>query len=139
MQSLLHRVRVFVYRYEPAGPEYLLLRRDQGIESFWTPIHGTVGLGEKLETAIRREVHSDAGLTRADELIDLDLTGHWVVGDEEVIEWHWGYRSGRSDEDVRLGAEWSDYRWTGFGDAYPSLEHEADRAAIMRLHTRLAG
>jgi hypothetical protein len=30
-----------------------------------------------------------------------------------------------------------DYRWAQFSEAYPSLELDADRAAITRLHTLL--
>jgi hypothetical protein len=36
---------------------------------------------------------------------------------------------------VQLAAPWSEFQWAGFSLAYPSLELDADRAAIMRLHT----
>jgi hypothetical protein len=32
---------------------------------------------------------------------------------------------------------WSDFRWAQFGEAYPSLELDCDRAAIIRLHALL--
>ena len=135
MQSLVHRIKVFVYRHEATQPEYLLLRRSQGIESFWGPIHGPIGFGEKLETAIRREVMDDTGLGRPLELIDLQMPGRWVLGDEQVIEWAYGFRTPPDRDDVQLVEPWSEFQWAGFSQAYPSLELDNDRAAIMRLHT----
>ena len=138
MSELLHRIRVFVYHFTEGRPQYLLLRGVQGIESFWTPIHGPIGFGEKLESAIRREVMDDIGLGRPAELIDLQMPSRWLVGDEEVIEWNFGCkalpRGGQLEIDVD---RWAEFRWAQFPEAYPSLELEHDRAAIMRLHTLL--
>lgn len=136
--DLRHRICVFVFRFEAGEPDYLLLRSAQGIEGFWTPIHGPIGFGEKLETAIRREVVEDTGLGRPRELIDLKMPARWVVGDEEVIEWNFGFRAALTSETLQLDPDrWADYRWASFSDAYPSLELEYDRAAIMRLHALL--
>ena len=137
MSELIHRIRVFVYRYEQAQPQYLLLRSAQGIEGFWTPIHGPLGFGEKLETAIRREVMDDVGISKPSELIDLEMPARWLVGDEEVVEWNFGFHTTDAAHHLRLDPRWSDFRWSEFAHAYPSLELEIDRAAIMRLHTLL--
>jgi ADP-ribose pyrophosphatase YjhB (NUDIX family) len=137
MYELSHRVRVFVYRFEGGLPHYLLMRRSQSIESFWTPLHGRIGFGEKLESAIRREVMDETGLGRPLELIDLKMPQRWLVGDEEVIEWHFGFRTVPSAEPRERGTHGADFRWEPFPMAYPSLELEADRAAIMRLHAIL--
>ena len=71
------------------------------------------------------------------DVIDLQMLARWVVGDEEVIEWTFGLRTEPGPTDVRLDNRWSDYQWTDFALAYPALEFEADRAAILRLHTLL--
>ena len=134
MSDLLHRIRVFVFRYEERRPQYLLLRGAQGIEAFWTPIHGPIGFGEKLETAIRREVMDDVGIAKPAELIDLQMPARWLVGDEEVIEWCFALRAPFESSDPQLGPRWSDFRWADFNEAYPSLELESDRATILRLH-----
>jgi len=136
MVELLHRIKVFVYRFEGAEPNYLLLR-GTGLESFWGPIQGPIGFGEKLESAIRREVMDDVGITRPVDLIDLQMPSRWLVGDEEVIEWAFGFRTPQELDRLRLGPRWADFRWAEFPAAYPSLELESDRAAIMRLHTLL--
>lgn len=135
--KLQHRVKVFVFRYRERSPDYLLLRSSQGIESFWTPVHGAIGFGEKLETAIRREVADDTGIRRPEELIDLQMTSRWTLGDEEIIEWNFGFRAVPQVGDVSLDDRWAEFRWADFATAYPSLELEPDRAAIMRLHTLL--
>jgi len=138
MVELSHRVRVFVYRFQAGSPQYLLLRSAQGIESFWTPVHGPIGFGEQLESAIRREVAHDTGLGKPSELIDLQMPARWLVGDEEIIEWNYGFHTKPVQRDLVLDSErWVDFRWAVFPDAYPSLELENDRAAIMRLHALL--
>ena len=137
MSDLVHRIRVFVYRFVERHPHYLLLRGTQGIESFWTPIHGPIGFGEKLETAIRREVMDDIGLGRPNQLIDLEMPSHWVLGDEEIVEWNFGFQTQANEYLLHLDPRWSEFRWSAFTEAYPSLELENDRAAIMRLHTLL--
>ena len=138
MPELLHRIRVFVYRFDTGLPHYLLLRSAQGLESFWTPIHGPLGFGEKLESAIRREVMDDTGFGRPAELIDLQLPSRWLVGDEEVIEWSYGFRTANPGKAPRIDTKrWTDFRWVPFASAYPALELETDRAALMRLHAML--
>jgi NADH pyrophosphatase NudC (nudix superfamily) len=137
MRELWHRIRVFVYRFHGGQPDYLLLRAAQ-LESFWTPIHGPIGFGEKLESAIRREVMDDIGLGRPAELIDLEMPTRWLVGDEEVIEWVFGFHAPPLRKDLNVDPRrWSEFRWAQFGEAYPSLELDCDRAAIIRLHALL--
>lgn len=136
MIDLSHRIRIFVYRLQAGRPDYLLLR-GQGLESFWGPIQGPIGFGEKLESAIRREVMDDVGLYRPIDLIDLRMPAHWLVGDEEVIEWNFGFRAASEAVDLKLASRWSAFRWVDFAEAYPKLELEVDRAAILRLHTLL--
>lgn len=134
MAELYHRVRVFVFRYDgKLEPSYLLLRGAQ-MESFWTPLHGTIGFGEQLEAAIRREVMDETGLGRPVQLIDLQMPARWLVGDEEVIEWNFGFRAAPSPTPRIDGERWAEHRWAPFPEAYPSLEFQNDRAAIMRLH-----
>jgi hypothetical protein len=136
MTDLLHRLKIFVFRIQERTPNYLLLRAS-GTESFWGPIQGPIGFGEKLEAAIRREVMDDVGIPRPLDLIDLQMPARWLVGDEEIIEWTFGFRMPSRDTRLTLANRWAEFRWAAFSQAYPSLELEFDRAAIMRLHTLL--
>ncbi len=136
MSELLHRIKVFVFSLHGREPHYLLLKA-MTPESVWGPIQGSIGFGEKLESAIRREVMDDIGIPRPLDLIDLQLPGRWLVGDEEVIEWTFGFRTHNEMPEIALSRRWAEARWSGFSAAYPTLELEPDRAAIMRLHTLL--
>jgi hypothetical protein len=137
MTELLHRIRVFVYRLGGSEPDYLLLKPDQGIEALWGPLQGNLGFGEKLETAIWRRVMTETGMTPPGQVVDLEMPGHWTLGDEEIVEWTFGFHSITQPDEGRLQKHWADFRWAGFSEAYPSLGFDADRAAIMRLHTYL--
>lgn len=133
MTDLIHRLKLYVYRLDQRRPDYLLLRSSVP-ESFWVPAQGPIGFGEQIDSAIRREMAEDLGLTRAGELIDLQMPTHWLVGDEEIIEWCFALRAPLEQSLPHLGPRWADYRWAEFNEAYPSLELENDRATILRLH-----
>lgn len=137
MSDLLHRVKVFVFQMTGPEPRYLLLKGAQGIESFWGPIQGNIGFGEKLESAIRREVMDDTGILPPLDLIDLQMPSRLILGDEEIIEWSFGFKSVPTQAELRLDKRWAEFRWTQFSQGYPLLEFDTDRAAIMRLHTLL--
>lgn len=136
MTELLHRIKVFVFQQAGPEPAYLLLRAAQGMESFWGPVQGSIGFGEKLESAIQREVLDDTGLLQPLDLIDLGMPARWQLGVEDVIEWTFGFRT-TPGAHPRLDPRFAEFRWARFSLAYPSLELETDRAAIMRLHTLL--
>jgi hypothetical protein len=136
MTDLLHRIKIFVFRFRESQPDYLLLR-PSGPEGLWGPIQGPIGFGEKLETAIRREVMDDIGIARPVGLIDLQMPGRWLLGDEEVIEWTFGFRTPPDQDRLHLSDRWAAFRWAAFNEAYPTLELDGDRAAILRLHSLL--
>ena len=141
MSELHHRIKIFVYRFSDATPNYLLLKPNQGLEGLWGPLQGELGFGEKLESAIRRKVSDDIGVKRPGQLLDLEMPGRWTIGDEEVVEWTFGFRAAAefAPEKVEhlLSDNWSAHRWSHFQDAYSSLGLEPDRAAMMRLHTKV--
>ncbi len=138
MSELFHRIKVFVYRVTGGEPNYLLLKPDQGIEGMWGPIQGELGFGEKLESAIRRRVMDDTGMAPPGQLVDLEMPGRWTIGDEEIVEWTFGYHSRGKPDPELLAAHWADHLWADFANAYPVLDFEDDRAAIMRLHAFLS-
>lgn len=138
MVELLHRIKVFIYRLDRPQPDYLLLKPDQGIEALWGPIQGALGFGEKLEQAIRRQVLDATGLRESGQFVDLDMPNRVHFGDEEIVEWIFGYHSYGEPDPHRLEDHWADHRWADFASAYPVLGFEDDRAAIMRLHAFLS-
>lgn len=137
MSELIHRIKVFVFQQAGPEPHYLLLRSAQGIEGLWGPIQGTIGFGEKLESAIQREVLDDTGILQPADVIDLGMPARWCLGDEDVVEWTYGFKAAIAPAKLRLDPRFAEFRWASFGTAYPTLELDTDRAAIMRLHTLL--
>ncbi len=137
MSELLHRIKVFVFRMDGGEPDYLLLKPDQGIEGLWGPLQGPLGFGDKLEGAIRRHVLDSTGIGRAAQLVDLSMPSRITFGEEEIVEWTFGYQSLVLPDPERIQAHCAAYQWAEFGTAYPSLDFDADRAAILRLHTLL--
>lgn len=79
----------------------------------------------------------DIGISRPVGVVDLQMPGRWVLGDEEVIEWTYGFRTLPDALDVQPLRRVFQHRWASFTDAYPSLELEPDRAALLRLHALL--
>ena len=137
MSDLQHRIKVFVYSLERGTPRYLLLRSSQGVNPTWGALSGPIGFGEKIETAIERELCEDIGLPKPSDLIDLQMPKFWLLGDEEIIEWPYGSYSAKTS-DLILDPRWSAYRWAEFGDAYSTLQLDLDRAAVTRLHTMIS-
>ncbi|MCB9914086.1 MAG: NUDIX domain-containing protein [Planctomycetes bacterium] len=135
MADLQHRVRLFLYRFDARGPSYLLLRRSEGVNPTWGPVDGPIQFHEQIETAIHREVCQDVGLPAPRQVVDLQMPQHWLLGDEEVIEWSYGVQVPAVDDRLVLEPRWSEGRWAQFSQAYAQLCLELDRAAVTRLHT----
>jgi ADP-ribose pyrophosphatase YjhB (NUDIX family) len=137
MADLLHRIKVFVYRRAGWEPNYLLLKPHQESEGMWGPVQGPIAFDEKLETAIRRRVLDETGIAPPGQLVDLQMPQRVTFGDEEIVEWCFGYGAASQPDPRRFERHGAAFRWAAFAEAYPSLEFEADRAAIMRLHAFL--
>ena len=136
MSDLQHRIKVFAFSLDQGHPNYLLLKRSEGINPTWGALDGPINFGEQIEAAIQRELREDVGLSEARSLIDLQMPKRWLLGDEEVVEWPYGSQV-RLTSEIVLDARWSEFRWAGFEEAYSSLHLELDRAAVTRLHTLL--
>lgn len=138
MHHLSHRIKIFVFRLAGPEPRYLLLKPDQGIEALWGPLQAKLEFGDKLESAVRRRVVCETGLSAPTNLIDLEMPERLTLGEEQIVEWTYGCHAVGDPDPERMDELWSAYRWVDFRDAYPTLGFEADRAAILRLHSRLS-
>ena len=81
---VLHRVRVFVYHINQGVPSYLLLHSAQGLEGLWRPVNGNIDFSEQFETAVRREVLEDTGLTSPESIVDLELPLRESFGEKRL-------------------------------------------------------
>jgi hypothetical protein len=138
MGDLIHRIKIFLFRQESDGFRYLLLRPPHGAEALWGPLQSELGFGEKLEGAIRQHVRQDLGVWTPGQVIDLKQPSLWQIGDEEVVEWNYGYECVDPLDASLVEQQWAAHRWEGFPIAYPSMGLEFDRQAILRLHSNLS-
>jgi 8-oxo-dGTP pyrophosphatase MutT (NUDIX family) len=140
MFNLEHRVRIFVFQVLDRRIEYLLLRQKPREEWPLGPVVGPVNAGEKLEEAIRREVHAEIGLRRPIHLLELAAPQREVYGDLGLVEWPYAWQAGTPSEPVgalRPGPMVGEVQWLGFEAAYHQLESLSDREALVRLQLAL--
>ena len=140
MFNLEHRVRIFVFQVLDRRIEYLLLRQKPREEWPLGPVVGPVNAGEKLEEAIRREVHAEIGLRRPIHLLELAGPQREVYGDLGLVEWPYAWQAGTPSEPVgalRPGPMVGEVQWLGFEAAYHQLESLSDREALVRLQLAL--
>lgn len=139
MQSLLHRIKVFVFTERCGELQYLMIRHEPKAETTWGPIEGPILPSENLELAVCRRVLDEVGVERPNNLIDLRMPERWVLPGEQVIEWIYGYGVDSSVEIRRVARRVSDVRWEDFERAFAAMELQGNRDAIVRLHLTLAG
>jgi ADP-ribose pyrophosphatase YjhB (NUDIX family) len=132
-----HRVRVFVFRRLQLGYEYLVVRNEPAIESFWSPVTGPMRPDENIFQAAVRNVGELVGLAAPRQIVDLQLATHNQIGDLDEIEWAVGYRARRGAADLHPTCDLADVRWLDFDSIYRNLDMEEDRRSIMRLHFTL--
>lgn len=132
---LHHQVRVFVFSFEEARVRYLLLRRRPRSENTLGPVRGPVELDEHLQDAVIREVREETGIVRPAHLIDLEHTSTFVLGDEGVVQWEFGYQAPGLDtgSSIQPGPLIAESMWVGFEDAFQALELPEDRSSLVRL------
>ena len=134
--TVLHRVRVFIFNQSDQA-NYLLLHSAQGVEGLWRPVHGNIEFNEQFENAVRREVLEETGLINRAGIIDLDLPLRQILGDEEIVNWNFGFQIDAIPESLQLDSRCDDHTWAPFDRAFSRFELEGDRAAITRLHSML--
>ena len=87
---------------EQVRVEYLLLRQKPREEWPLGPVVGAVTPGEKLEDAIRRQVHAETGLRRPVHLLDLKQPQKELFGDLGVVEWPFAWQAGTPSEPMAI-------------------------------------
>ena len=140
MFNLEHRVRVFVFQVLDERIEFLLLRHKPRDEWPLGPVVGPVTPGEKLEEAIRREVHAEIGLRRPVHLQELAQPSKELFGDVGVVEWPYAWQAGTPDApitDLTPGPMIGELHWMPFDEAFQQLEIGTDREALVRLQLGL--
>ena len=134
----VHCVRVFVFRKSGPGYEYLVVKEQPVLESFWKPLTSVMRPDESIFQAAVRSAGEIVGLDAPRQIVDLQLANHIRIGDMDEVDWSVGYRA--EDDgclDLRPGEDVADLRWLDFDSSYRNLDLEEDRRSIMRLHFTL--
>jgi len=126
-----------VYRKSDSGFEYLVMRNEPVLESFWTPVTGVMRPDENIFQAAVRNVGETVGLDTPRQIVDLQLATHLQIGDLDEVDWSVGYHIRSESADLRPQDDVADVRWLDFDTSYRNLELEEDRRSIMRLHFTL--
>jgi ADP-ribose pyrophosphatase YjhB (NUDIX family) len=139
MTAISHRVRIFVFRFGTEQVEYLLGRARPRAEALWGPLVGPIRPNEDAERAALRSAREEAGIEHAEALFDLQAPELVRVGDLSLVEWAYGMRVARAETGALVvGADWGDLLWESFPSAYRRIGLEANRRAMLRLHTLLS-
>ena len=137
MHALTHRIKVFVFSKRGDGPQYLMVRHAPKLETFWGPVEGEIRPSENLELAVCRRVRDEVGFERPLALVDLKMPERWVLPDEQVVEWIYGYGVEPGAELPRHRGAVREARWESFDHAFRAMELPGNRDAILRLHLTL--
>lgn len=136
-QGLRHEVDVFVYRFGPLGPEYLLLMHEPRHEECWSPVTGPIGWHEDLRHAALRRVHAELGLAHAHDLVSPPGGLVEDIGDLRLVRWPVGFQIAEGAP-PRPQPLVTALQWAAFAQALESLANRAHRRNLLQLHLRLA-
>ena len=122
---------------------FLLLRRTPARGGWWQAVTGSVEDGEDLETAVRREVWEETGITTLLDLVDLEyafpfeFTKYGGDGPLAAVKHSFGVEA--AGEQVHTGPEHDAREWVTFQEALDRLTWEDNKEAFRRLERYLAG
>jgi len=118
--------------------QYLMVKHVPQHEPMWGPIEGPILPSENLELAVCRRVRDEVGIEKPTTLLDLRMPERWVLPDENVVEWIYGYGVDTPCELRRGRSRGKETRWQGFDHAFRAMELPGNRDAILRLHLTIS-
>lgn len=132
---------VYCFRLSPQGPEYLLLRRREGIDRLggtWQAVHGGIKPDETALKAARREVREETGITPI-SFWELDYVEAHYSPEQDAIRLVPCFAAQLpGDAQIELGPEHSEHRWVTLDEALQLLIWRSQREAFRILHETIA-
>ncbi len=129
-------VEGYLFGREPL--EFLLLRRPPSRGSIWVPVSGKVEPTDAdLETAVRREVLEETGLSTPRSVFPLDWHVPFRADNGETWRLHAYGIEVAERFTPRLGPEHDAFRWVPLETALSELHFPDNREAVRRLVGRL--
>ncbi len=134
-------VSVYCFRLAAQGPEYLLLRRREGLDRLggtWQVVHGGIEPGETAVQAAWREVREETGAVPAG-FWELDYVEAHYSPSQDAIRLVPCFAARLPDGSaITLGPEHDNFRWTSLDEALEELVWRSQREALRVLHETIA-
>lgn len=134
-------VSVYCFRLTSQGPEYLLLRRREGLDRLggtWQAVHGGIEPDETAVQAAWREVQEETGVT-PEGFWELDYVEVHYSPSQDVLRLVPCFAARLAqDASVRLGPEHDAWCWAPLEDAFQKLVWRSQREALRVLHETIA-
>ncbi len=104
--------------------EFLLMKK-KGTWVGWQFVQGGKEKGEEWDTAVKREIQEETGLTDVEITKKLDIkTDYWFMQEGEKIHKFQNYFlvKGNKEEKITLSREHSDFKWVKFTEALKEIK-----------------
>ena len=135
--GIRHEVNVFVFRWENALPQYLLVKPEPMHEGLWRPVIQPIFLNEDFNTAALRGVREETGLHGAPDLVAPRGACIEDIGDLRLVGWPFGYFHAGTSMEPATRPSIADYSWDSFEMALLALDSRVHRQNLLRIHNRL--
>ena len=120
---------------------FLLLRRIPARGGWWQAVTGSVEENEELETAVRREVWEETGITSFLEILDLGYSFEFEFAkygsrrQQKAIKHSFGVETDLRH--IQIGPEHDACNWITYQEALGRLTWEDNKEAFRRLDNHL--
>lgn len=128
------QIEVIVFQLSHGGEAlFLMLKRNAAKGGFWQPITGGIEVEESFETAARRELAEETGITEVVRLVDTGYSYTFVDDGREQREWIFGAEVPAATTPV-LSAEHTECTWVPKEEALTKfLKWPGNKAGLIAL------
>ena len=128
-------IDVYPFRRTPAGPQFLLLKRNPNIRlgGTWQAVHGKIEPGETATQAALRELREETGL-KPRAFWQIDSVNTFYLADRDRVLMCPGFAADIDPEtDVVLSGEHTDSRWADVEETLQTLMWPGQRRAVREI------
>jgi len=127
------QIEAIIWRRGAENLEFLIAKRTPERGGFWQPLTGGVEVGEDFETAVRRELGEEFGLTAPLSVEPLDFRFSYVMKDGHFLNEEVFSVEIDSASHITLSDEHTEYQWCSQAEAEKLVLWDDNREAIRRV------